>query len=72
MTTVVTWRLASPAGRAAGRRWLAIFLITNPVYVTLKNIVALTALLREVASVDEWVVTARTPERARLNAQASA
>jgi cellulose synthase/poly-beta-1,6-N-acetylglucosamine synthase-like glycosyltransferase len=70
--TVVTWRLASPAGRAAGRRWLAIFAFTNPLYVTLKNIVALTALLREVASVDEWVVTARTPQRARVSTEASA
>ena len=70
--TVVTWRLASPAGRRAGRRWLLVFALANPVYVTLKNVVALTALLREVASVDEWVVTARTPERARQTATASA
>jgi cellulose synthase/poly-beta-1,6-N-acetylglucosamine synthase-like glycosyltransferase len=70
--TVITWRLASPAGRAAGRRWLAIFVLVTPLYVTVKNIVALTALLREAASVDEWVVTARAPQRARISAEARA
>lgn len=69
---VITWRVASPAGRSTGRQWLILFLLINPLYVTFKNIVALTALLREVASVDEWVVTARAPQRARLSAEARA
>ena len=69
--TVTTWRVASPPGRACGRRWLAVFVLVNPLYVTLKNIVALTALLREAASVDEWVVTARAPQHApRIPAEA--
>lgn len=56
----VTWRVASPSGRAIGPRWLAFYTLTTPVYVTVKNAIALTALLRELVSIDEWVVTART------------
>jgi cellulose synthase/poly-beta-1,6-N-acetylglucosamine synthase-like glycosyltransferase len=60
---VVTWRVASPSGRAVGPKWLAIYAATTPVYVTIKNAIALTALLRELVAIDEWVVTTRTRTR---------
>jgi cellulose synthase/poly-beta-1,6-N-acetylglucosamine synthase-like glycosyltransferase len=68
LLTVVTWRVASPSARSVGRRWMAIFMLAAPVYVTLKNAVSLTALLREIAAMDEWVVTARTRRVAHAGA----
>jgi cellulose synthase/poly-beta-1,6-N-acetylglucosamine synthase-like glycosyltransferase len=63
MMTYVTWKVASPAGRRVGKGWLAIYTIGQPLYVTLKNAVSLTALLREIAAIDEWVVTTRVSRR---------
>ena len=63
LMTVVTWRVASPAGRRAGRVWLGVYLVCAPVYVTVKNAISLTALLRELVAIDEWVVTARSRRR---------
>jgi cellulose synthase/poly-beta-1,6-N-acetylglucosamine synthase-like glycosyltransferase len=71
MMTYVTWKVASPAGRRVGKGWLVIYTIVQPVYVTLKNFVSLTALLREIVAIDEWVVTTRASRRykpARANA----
>jgi cellulose synthase/poly-beta-1,6-N-acetylglucosamine synthase-like glycosyltransferase len=56
---VVTWRVASPQARRVGKRWMLAYVLLTPVYGTLKNAVALTAGLREVAAIDEWVVTSR-------------
>jgi cellulose synthase/poly-beta-1,6-N-acetylglucosamine synthase-like glycosyltransferase len=70
LLTVVTWRVASPSARSVGRRWMAIFTLMTPVYVTLKNAVALVALLREIAALDEWVVTRRTAKPVSLEASA--
>ncbi|HET8976796.1 MAG TPA: glycosyltransferase family 2 protein [Solirubrobacteraceae bacterium] len=72
LLTHVTWRVASPAGRAVGRRWHVFYLLLSPLYVMLKNAVAITALLREVAALDEWVVTARPTARTQVAAQARA
>jgi cellulose synthase/poly-beta-1,6-N-acetylglucosamine synthase-like glycosyltransferase len=63
LSAVVTWRIASPAGRASGKRWLFVYLLTTPLYVTLKNAISLIALLRELVAMEEWVVTARAPRR---------
>jgi cellulose synthase/poly-beta-1,6-N-acetylglucosamine synthase-like glycosyltransferase len=62
--TVITWRVSGPTARKLTRRWMATYTLLSPLYVTLKNAVALTALLREIAAIDEWVVTAR-PTRGR-------
>ncbi|MBO0839009.1 MAG: glycosyltransferase family 2 protein, partial [Actinobacteria bacterium] len=59
LLTLVTWKVASPAGRGVGRAWFLIYLLATPVYGTLKNAVSLTGWLREVAALDEWVVTPR-------------
>jgi cellulose synthase/poly-beta-1,6-N-acetylglucosamine synthase-like glycosyltransferase len=59
LLNAVTWRVASPQARRVGRRWMLMYILLTPVYGTLKNAVALTASLREIASIDEWVVTSR-------------
>jgi cellulose synthase/poly-beta-1,6-N-acetylglucosamine synthase-like glycosyltransferase len=59
LLNVVTWRVASPQARSVGRRWMVAYTLLTPIYGTLKNAVALTAVLREIASIDEWVVTSR-------------
>jgi cellulose synthase/poly-beta-1,6-N-acetylglucosamine synthase-like glycosyltransferase len=59
LLNVVTWRVASPQARQVGRRWMVVYVLLTPFYGTLKNAVALTAGLREIASIDEWVVTSR-------------
>jgi len=56
----IAWRVASPQARRVGRRWLVIYTLLTPFYVTAKNAISLTALLREIAAMDEWVVTTRT------------
>jgi cellulose synthase/poly-beta-1,6-N-acetylglucosamine synthase-like glycosyltransferase len=60
LLSVVAWRVSSPAGRAVGKRWAVLNALFSPVYVTVKNAVALAAVLREAAAIDEWVVTSRT------------
>jgi cellulose synthase/poly-beta-1,6-N-acetylglucosamine synthase-like glycosyltransferase len=69
--TYSTWKVASPAGRRVGRKWLAVYTLISPIYVTLKNAVSLTALLREIASIDEWVVTTRASAK-KVEAAAAA
>jgi cellulose synthase/poly-beta-1,6-N-acetylglucosamine synthase-like glycosyltransferase len=56
---VVAWRIASPAARRVRGRWMVLYTLLTPVYVTAKNAISLIALLREIAAMDEWVVTAR-------------
>lgn len=63
LMVAVTWRVSSPGGRRAGRAWLGLYLLATPFYATLKNAVALVALLRELVGFDEWVVTARVPRQ---------
>jgi cellulose synthase/poly-beta-1,6-N-acetylglucosamine synthase-like glycosyltransferase len=59
LRTWLTWPVASPITKRIGRRWFVIYACVAPVYETIKTIVALTAILREAAGVDEWVVTSR-------------
>jgi cellulose synthase/poly-beta-1,6-N-acetylglucosamine synthase-like glycosyltransferase len=61
--TVITWRVSGPTARNLTRRYMVLYTLLSPLYVTLKNAVALTALLREIAAIDEWVVTARPTRR---------
>jgi cellulose synthase/poly-beta-1,6-N-acetylglucosamine synthase-like glycosyltransferase len=67
---VITWRVASPQARRVGRRWMVAYTLLTPLYGTLKNAVALTAGLREVAAIDEWVVTSRARRPVRAVAEA--
>lgn len=71
LVTLVTWKVASPAGRAAGRSWFLVYALATPLYGALKNAVSLTGLLREAAALGEWVVTARPVTRGSLAAEAT-
>ena len=66
MRTVLTWRVATPITKRIGARWLVVYALLAPVYETLKTFVALTAILREAAGMDEWVVTSRARGRAHV------
>jgi cellulose synthase/poly-beta-1,6-N-acetylglucosamine synthase-like glycosyltransferase len=59
LLSIVSWRVSSPAGRTVGKPWAVLNALVSPFYVTLKNAVALVAVLREAAAIDEWVVTSR-------------
>jgi cellulose synthase/poly-beta-1,6-N-acetylglucosamine synthase-like glycosyltransferase len=59
LVAVITWRVASPQARSVGLRWMVLYTLLVPLYGTLKNAVALVADLREIAALDEWVVTSR-------------
>lgn len=70
LINTVTWRVASPQARRVGRRWMVVYVLLTPVYGSLKNAVALTASLREIASIDEWVVTSRARRPVRVTVRA--
>jgi cellulose synthase/poly-beta-1,6-N-acetylglucosamine synthase-like glycosyltransferase len=69
LLNVITWRVASPQARQVGLRWMVGYVLLTPLYGTLKNAVALTAGLREIAAIDEWVVTSRARRPVKMTIQ---
>jgi cellulose synthase/poly-beta-1,6-N-acetylglucosamine synthase-like glycosyltransferase len=68
MRTWLTWRVATPITKRIGVKWLVLYAVIAPAYETLKTVVALTAILREAAAMDEWVVTSREHKGGKVTA----
>jgi cellulose synthase/poly-beta-1,6-N-acetylglucosamine synthase-like glycosyltransferase len=59
VASVATYRVALWRTKESLRLWFVIYAVTNLLYVTLKNSVAMAATIREIAGERAWIVTRR-------------
>ncbi|HEX9696575.1 MAG TPA: glycosyltransferase family 2 protein [Actinomycetota bacterium] len=70
LVAMATYRIALWRTKKSLRAWFVIFALTSLVYTTMKNMVAMVAMLREFRGESPWVVTARQAAESKAKATA--
>ena len=67
ITSIACYRIALYRTKDRLRAWFVLYAVTNLIYTTMKNTVAMVAMVRETLGQRAWVVTTRTDPRKRLS-----
>ncbi len=68
ITAIATYRVALWRTKQRLKPWFFVFAVTNLFYTTLKNAVAMVAILRELRGEAQWVVTMRQTNESKVGA----